>query len=602
MTSFTAASREIVELDQPLESETVIVRDADRFEVPATEAQSRKQFLIRLQVKVVLDAGSEVTIEPAFEALDGSFDTMTLPPVRARGIESEAGAPDNLVARIQHGAVFSEFAVLPDTGEVQRRRIQALLDAWLASLSSPNELTVNVQTRKRLTASGNVTKAAWSVKHAELNEEKRWRQLFDAKRDYEVATIELTAGADVYPIAGAAIVASTPAGVLNAAVWFINHPSVFARLHTSAADQERIFAAWLEEGDALQASVSESTWFPIVSESEGERTLYERTVPDVIHRSYRGMQMRSLVTSPRWPTQRLRMIGRTVWLGERLASNLDVSTLDGMATVERVGDLLKIARNDGVEADTFERALRPILPSADDILTELRERLPQRRAEHRWSYMLGLQEIGAALVAMSRNGLAAQRLREAIAAFESALGEFGEERYPLGLASVQIDLAEAMLLLGIHEKDIESMQRGVATYRTAVETLRDAMQEHPGSRRAWTAARVQLANALLNLGERETGTQSLEEALRIFNDVLPEYPPEEGSLYADHLKRAAVQARSAVATALIAERTNDVPRAVSALEAAEAALSILQSSPHWAAFTPYEASLTRVREIRARMS
>src|ERR1700736_3836659 len=93
----------------------------------------------------------------------------------------------------------------------------------------------------------------------------------------------------------------------------------------------------------------------------------------------------------------------------------------------------------------------------------------------------------------------------------------GPARAPLDWAWTQNNLGTALGALGERES-------GTARLEEAVAAFRDALRERTRARVPldWAETQTNLGNALRLLGERESGTARLEEAVAAFRDALQE--------------------------------------------------------------------------------
>ena len=91
---------------------------------------------------------------------------------------------------------------------------------------------------------------------------------------------------------------------------------------------------------------------------------------------------------------------------------------------------------------------------------------------------------------------------------------------PLDWAMTQNNLGNALRTLGERES-------GTARLEEAVTAYRDALTERTRERVPldWATTQNNLGNALWTLGERESGTARLEEAVTAYRDALKEYDP-----------------------------------------------------------------------------
>jgi tetratricopeptide (TPR) repeat protein len=106
-------------------------------------------------------------------------------------------------------------------------------------------------------------------------------------------------------------------------------------------------------------------------------------------------------------------------------------------------------------------------------------------------------------------------------AYRAAVQEYARERLPLDWARAQTGLGNALRTLGERET-------GTARLEEAVEAYRAALQEYARERLPldWARAQTNLGNALWRLGERESGTARLEEAVARFSSVLQVDPDD----------------------------------------------------------------------------
>jgi len=113
-------------------------------------------------------------------------------------------------------------------------------------------------------------------------------------------------------------------------------------------------------------------------------------------------------------------------------------------------------------------------------------------------------------------------LEQAIAIYQAVLlPELPRARIPLAWATTQNNLGSALGILGERESDTARLEEAVATYRAALE-------EHTRERVPldWAMTQNNLGLALAGLGERESGTARLEEAVAAYRAALEEYTRE----------------------------------------------------------------------------
>jgi tetratricopeptide (TPR) repeat protein len=113
----------------------------------------------------------------------------------------------------------------------------------------------------------------------------------------------------------------------------------------------------------------------------------------------------------------------------------------------------------------------------------------------------------------------------AIAIFREALDELSRERAPENWAMVQNDLGNALVRLGERESGTARLEEAVSAYRAALE-------EHKRERvpMKWATTQNNLGVALQTLGERGTGTSQLVEAVEAYRKALEERTRERTPL------------------------------------------------------------------------
>jgi hypothetical protein len=106
-----------------------------------------------------------------------------------------------------------------------------------------------------------------------------------------------------------------------------------------------------------------------------------------------------------------------------------------------------------------------------------------------------------------------------------ALEERTRERVPLQWAMTQMNLGTALETLGERESGTARLEEAVAAYRAALEER--TRERVPLD---WAMTQMNLGNALCKLGERESGTARLEEAVAAWDACLGVtisiWPPE----------------------------------------------------------------------------
>ena len=111
-----------------------------------------------------------------------------------------------------------------------------------------------------------------------------------------------------------------------------------------------------------------------------------------------------------------------------------------------------------------------------------------------------------------------------MAAYRAALEERTRERVPLDWAMTQNNLGVALWTLGERESGTARLEEAVAAYRAALEER--TRERVPLD---WAKTQNNLGNALRTLGERESGTARLEQAVAAYRAALRGADPRAGS-------------------------------------------------------------------------
>ena len=148
-----------------------------------------------------------------------------------------------------------------------------------------------------------------------------------------------------------------------------------------------------------------------------------------------------------------------------------------------------------------------------------------------------------------------------------SLKEWTRERVPLDWAMTQNNLGTALRLLGERESGTERLDEAVTVYRNALQVW--TRERVPLQ---WAATQRSLGAALRVLGERESGTAKLEEAVAAFRDALKEYTRARVPL-----EWAKSTGNQGVALMHLAERTRDAALAETAFRQIEAASETLRA-------------------------
>ncbi len=151
-------------------------------------------------------------------------------------------------------------------------------------------------------------------------------------------------------------------------------------------------------------------------------------------------------------------------------------------------------------------------------------------------------------------------LRRAIARYREALPP--QDRHPALWGRIQNNLGSALTSLGERES-------GTARLTQAVDAFRNALREHTQERVPldWAMTQNNLGSALARLGERENGTGRLTEAVDAFQNALRERTQERVPL-----AWATTQNNLGIALRMLGERESGTGRLTEAVEAYRNAL------------------------------
>jgi tetratricopeptide (TPR) repeat protein len=154
-------------------------------------------------------------------------------------------------------------------------------------------------------------------------------------------------------------------------------------------------------------------------------------------------------------------------------------------------------------------------------------------------------KVGDVQVAQGDLAGAPKSYREALAIRDRlAQSDPGNAGWQLDLAQTQNNLGLALQALGERESGTAKLEEAVAAYRAALTVLtRDRVPLY------WATTQNNLGLALQALGERESGTARLEEAVAAFRNALQERTRERVPL-----DWAATQTNFRNAEKLLAER------------------------------------------------
>ncbi|MDF1872559.1 hypothetical protein, partial [Vannielia sp.] len=187
-----------------------------------------------------------------------------------------------------------------------------------------------------------------------------------------------------------------------------------------------------------------------------------------------------------------------------------------------------------------------------------------RRADHAAGGQAGVAALRGIFIAHHEEGRdkgLAQPLEIAIALSRQSLARAtdADER-----GTLQNDLATALQTLGERESGTERLEQAVTAYRVA---LKEWTRERVPLE--WAMTQMNLGNALAILGERESGTERLEQAVTAFRAALKERTRDRVPL-----NWAGTQGNLANVEIAYFEKTGDPTHLTAARTHAEAALEV----------------------------
>jgi len=297
--------------------------------------------------------------------------------------------------RLNHFAIASNAAILPDDSQATLDACRAYLEGWLAPLAGQTG-EVRVHAEKRMTEKAYVGKSRKTLLASAFQGDKTWRKLFDHASNYQTVLAGIfTEGAE-YPIAGIGLqvglekhpeqwrqhyeqqMADTlsrmrgrpfdTAPVANAVHvfnWVLNHPDCYTYLGTSTGDMKNRLDDFASRYPVLQAWHSQYTWQPIFDHADDyHRTVYE---DHSVLNWFRGILQNdggldASKMSVHWCSNVLRMVTPHLWICRTLLEQVDRSGLEAVAEITDARDGFKITLRDGQRLDDLELALLPVLP------------------------------------------------------------------------------------------------------------------------------------------------------------------------------------------------------------------------------------------------
>jgi uncharacterized caspase-like protein len=160
-------------------------------------------------------------------------------------------------------------------------------------------------------------------------------------------------------------------------------------------------------------------------------------------------------------------------------------------------------------------SLERIIAGRDEIMrlaARLPSNLPRAEAE---------LQIGNALNVLGRQRADAKVLEEAVATYRQAIPVFEAASDRTGLSRARNNLASALTSLGANDTGTERLDEAIAIHRQLVA---DAPFE--ADTLEWMTTRLNLASALSRLGERSGSTDTAREALAILSEIVTRTGPD----------------------------------------------------------------------------
>jgi tetratricopeptide (TPR) repeat protein len=187
------------------------------------------------------------------------------------------------------------------------------------------------------------------------------------------------------------------------------------------------------------------------------------------------------------------------------------------------------------------------------------ELLPAERRDERAGY---LHRQAVALYDQGTEFGDNDSLQRSIAVWTEVVALRPRMEVPLDWAAAQNNLGNALSTLGERESGTAHLDEAVTAYR---EALKEYTRERVPLQ--WAAAQNNLGNALTTLGERESGTGRLDEAVTAYREALKEYTRERVPL-----QWATTQNNLGNALKALGERENGTARLDEAVTAYREAL------------------------------
>ena len=296
---------------------------------------------------------------------------------------------------LDHFAIASNVAILPDAGQATLDACRSYLEAWLQPLAKQNG-EVRIHAEKRMTERAYVGKSRKTLSMAAFERDKAWHKLFLSASSYQTVLATIFPKDADYPIAGVGVqvgmenypeqwgahyeqqLADTlskmrgrpfeRAPIVNTVHvfnWVLNHDDCYRYLGTSIGVMKDRIDDFAAHNPVLQAWHGQSTWWPLFDHADDyHRSVYEETS---VLNWFRGiLQNDGGLNGPKmslqWCRNVLRMVTPHMWVCRALLEQVDNAALDSVARVTEVNDAFKIELNEGRGLDDLELALLPILP------------------------------------------------------------------------------------------------------------------------------------------------------------------------------------------------------------------------------------------------
>jgi tetratricopeptide (TPR) repeat protein len=171
-------------------------------------------------------------------------------------------------------------------------------------------------------------------------------------------------------------------------------------------------------------------------------------------------------------------------------------------------------------------------------------------------------------------------------------------RRMLATAQDSIERGDAAVLLGIALWNLGQRESGTERLEQAVQAYQLALQENTRERVPldWAMTQMNLGTALRPLGERESGTERLEQAVQAYQLALQENTRERVPLL-----WAMTIGNQGTALALVAEQRNDLATSKQALSQITTAFEVFKEAGHAPYATYYGGRLRNTQIIVERL-